>query len=198
MQGCCRTDSKRDGMLCCWRIRGNGMIRLPCSQHQSPVPFTSKSIQERQHVLFLMMWHRNQEQLNIDLTSVLYHLRGPDAHQVGNAAFSFFMQFVMKTNVCRLQGEYQNIQVLQNSHIWHSIIVSPDDAIPFDKYVSDFQSQYVLPWCQYCNVAIHCELHSKLPITFLWLNSPQIIGILPWTSQRQTKCMLMCKAMSSF
>ncbi len=34
-----------------------------------------------------MTWHRNQEWLNIDLTSVLYHLRGLDAHQVGNAAF---------------------------------------------------------------------------------------------------------------
>ncbi len=63
------------------------MIRLPHSQHRSPVPFTSKSIQERQCVLFLMTWHRNQERLNTDLTSVLYHLRGPDAHQVGNAAF---------------------------------------------------------------------------------------------------------------
>ncbi|KAK0470199.1 uncharacterized protein EV420DRAFT_1473281 [Desarmillaria tabescens] len=31
--------------------------------------------------------YQNQERLNRDLTSVLYHLRGPDAHQVGNAAF---------------------------------------------------------------------------------------------------------------
>ncbi|PBK81686.1 hypothetical protein ARMGADRAFT_1090943, partial [Armillaria gallica] len=83
--------------------------------------------------------YQNQERLNTDLTSVLYHLRGPDAHQVGNAAF-LILYAVRNEDKC-----------LQTA----SIVVSPDDAIPFDKYVSDFQSQYVLPWRQYCNAAIH-------------------------------------------
>ncbi|KAK0236853.1 hypothetical protein EDD85DRAFT_790586 [Armillaria nabsnona] len=85
--------------------------------------------------------YQNQERLNTDLTSVLYHLRGPDAHQVGNAAF-LILYVVHNEDECLHTA---------------SIIVSPDDTIPFDKYVSDFQSQYVLPWHQYCNVAIHSE-----------------------------------------
>ncbi|KAK0445236.1 hypothetical protein EV421DRAFT_1798619, partial [Armillaria borealis] len=83
--------------------------------------------------------YQNQERLSTELTSVLYHLRGLDAHQVGNAAF-LVLYAVRNEDEC-----------LQTA----SIVVSPDDATPFDKYVSDFQSQYVLPWRQYCNAAIH-------------------------------------------
>ncbi|KAK0437704.1 hypothetical protein EV421DRAFT_1907201 [Armillaria borealis] len=83
--------------------------------------------------------YQNQEWLSTELTSVLYHLRGLDAHQVGNAVF-LVLYVVHNEDKC-----------LQTT----SIIISPDDATPFDKYVSDFQSQYVLPWCQYCNAAIH-------------------------------------------
>ncbi|SJK99627.1 uncharacterized protein ARMOST_02935 [Armillaria ostoyae] len=61
--------------------------------------------------------YQNQEWLNTDLTSVLYHLRGPDAHQVGNAAF-LVLYAVCNEDEC-----------LQTT----SIIVSPDDTIPFDN-----------------------------------------------------------------
>ncbi|KAK0237586.1 hypothetical protein EDD85DRAFT_789741 [Armillaria nabsnona] len=61
--------------------------------------------------------YQNQERLNTDLTSVLYYLRGPDAHQVGNAAFLI------------LYAVHNEDKCLQTTNI----IVSPDDAIPFDN-----------------------------------------------------------------
>ncbi|KAK0438718.1 uncharacterized protein EV420DRAFT_1486598 [Desarmillaria tabescens] len=93
--------------------------------------------------------YQNQERLNRDLSSVLYHLRGPDAHQVGNAAFLV------------LYGVRNADECLQTA----SIVVSPDDAVSFDKYVSDFQAQFVNPWRQYCNMTIHYNWDTSTDAT---------------------------------
>ncbi|KAK0236492.1 hypothetical protein EDD85DRAFT_954365 [Armillaria nabsnona] len=84
--------------------------------------------------------YQNQEQLNTDLTSVLYHLRGPDAHQVGNAAF-LILYVVRNEDKC-----------LQTT----SIVISPDDTIPFDN-INEGQ----IPWD---NVIVNQSKYIKTPL----------------------------------